>query len=95
MSWDELFAAVAEIGFDGRLVLESFVYPDPEMTRLAALWRDVAPDPEEPLREGLPFLRAGAEEHGLNLGRGDGRASEISAVDRLHERRQHLAGPSA
>ena len=69
VSWDELFAAVAEIGFDGRLVLESFVYPDRDMTRLAALWRDVAPDPEEPLGEGLPFLRAGAEEHGLTLGR--------------------------
>ena len=65
--WDELFGALAEIGFDGRLVLESFVHPDPEMTRLAALWRDVADDPEEPLREGLPFLRAKAEEHGLSL----------------------------
>lgn len=65
--WDELFAALSEIGFDGRLVLESFVHPDPEMTRLAALWRDVSEDPEEPLREGLPFLRAKAEEHGLRV----------------------------
>ncbi|PLS85761.1 MAG: hypothetical protein CYG60_10870 [Actinobacteria bacterium] len=65
--WDELFAALSETGFDGRLVLESFVHPDPEMTRLAALWRDVAEDPEEPLREGLPFLRAKAKEHGLRL----------------------------
>ena len=65
--WDELFAAFSETGFDGRLVLESFVHPDPEMTRLAALWRDVAEDPEEPLREGLRFLRNKAKEHGLSL----------------------------
>lgn len=65
--WDDLFDALAEIRFDGRLVLESFVYPDPDMTRLAALWRDVSQDPEEPLREGLPFLREKAREHGLKL----------------------------
>jgi D-psicose/D-tagatose/L-ribulose 3-epimerase len=65
--WDELFGALAEIRFDGRLVLESFVHPDPDMTRLAALWRDVSHDPEEPLREGLPFLRKKAEEYGLML----------------------------
>ena len=63
--WDELFAALAETGFDGRLVLESFVHPDPEMTRLAALWRDVSEDPEEPLREGLRFVRSKAKDHGL------------------------------
>lgn len=67
VGWDELFAALSETGFDGRLVLESFVHPNPEMTRLAALWRDVAEDPEEPLHEGLRFLRAKAKEHGLRL----------------------------
>jgi D-psicose/D-tagatose/L-ribulose 3-epimerase len=65
---DELFEALAKIRVDGRLVLESFVHPDPELTRLAALWRDVADDPGEPLREGLPFLRAKAEEIDLRLG---------------------------
>jgi hypothetical protein len=35
------------------------------MTRLAALWRDVAGDLEEPLRGGPPFLHAKTEEHGL------------------------------
>jgi len=66
--WDDLFDALAEIRFDGRLVLESFVHPDPDMTSLAALWRDVSRDPEEPLREGLPFLREKAEGRGLTLG---------------------------
>ena len=55
-------AAEAGLGF-----LESFVHPDPHMTRLAALWREVSHDPEEPLREGLPFLREKAEEYGLKL----------------------------
>ena len=68
VDWDRLFAALARVGFVERLVLESFVHPSSEMTRLAALWRDVAEDPEEPLREGLPFLRAKAEEYGLILG---------------------------
>ena len=65
--WDELFAALSEAGFEGRLVLESFVHLDPDMTRLAALWRDVAEDPTEPLREGLSFLRSKVEEHGLRV----------------------------
>ena len=52
---DGLFGAVAEIGFDGRLVPEAFVHPNPVMTPLIALWRGVAEDPEEPLREGPPF----------------------------------------
>jgi len=63
--WDDLFGALAEIRFDGRLVLELFVHTD--MTRLAALLRDASHDPEEPLREGLPFLREVADEHGPKL----------------------------
>ena len=67
VGWDGLFGALAEVGFDGRFVLDPFVRPDPEVTRLAALWRDVADDPGEPLREGMPFRRAKAEEHGPRL----------------------------
>ena len=44
-------------------------FRDPDMTRLAALWRDVALSPDESLRECLPFLRARAREHRLSLGR--------------------------
>jgi len=63
--WNDLFGALAEIRFDGRLVLESFVHAD--MTRLASLLRDASHDHEEPLPEGLPFLREVADEHGPKL----------------------------
>lgn len=67
VDWDTLFATLAEIGFKGRLVLESFVHPDPGMVWGAALWREVADDRDEPLHEGLGFLLGKAREHGLGL----------------------------
>jgi len=63
--WDVVFAALAEIGFDGDLVMESFVAPNPEIARATCLWRRVVDDPDALVREGLAFLRGKAQQHGL------------------------------
>lgn len=56
--FDEFFRALAEIGYDGPLVIESF---DPSFTELAgncAIWRSFAPSGEALAVEGLANLKA-------------------------------------
>jgi len=65
VQWDEVFAALAEIGFNGDLVMESFVAPHPEIARATCLWRRVVDDPDALVRKGLAFLRGKAQQHGL------------------------------
>ncbi len=57
----EFFQALAEIGYDGPLVIESF---DPSFTELAgncAIWRSFAPSGEALAVEGLANLKAIAD----------------------------------
>ena len=56
--FEEFFMAVAEVGYDGPLVIESF---DPSFKELAgncAIWRTFAPTGEALAREGLANLKA-------------------------------------
>lgn len=59
------FRALAEQGFEGDLVLESFVTLPPEIAAALSVWRPVAASPEEVLARGLPYLRGLARLHGL------------------------------
>jgi D-psicose/D-tagatose/L-ribulose 3-epimerase len=65
IDWDATFTALAETGFDGDMVIESFVTLPPEIARALSVWRPVADSAEQVLREGVPFLRNLAQEHGL------------------------------
>lgn len=58
--WDEVFAALRGIGYDGWCVIESFGARVPEIAAAACVWRDFAPDAETLAREGLAFLRDAA-----------------------------------
>jgi D-psicose/D-tagatose/L-ribulose 3-epimerase len=49
--------ALREIGYEGYLTIESFGFNLPEMAAAAAIWRDLAPKPEDIAREGIEFLR--------------------------------------
>jgi len=55
--WDEIFAALAAIGFDGGLAMESFINMPPELAWGLSVWRPVAESEAEVMGEGLPFLR--------------------------------------
>lgn len=59
------FRTLAEIGFSGDLVLESFVTLPPEIAAALSVWRPVASSPEEVLERGLPYLVGLARLHGL------------------------------
>lgn len=65
VDWDATFKALAETGFDGDMVIESFVTLPPEIARALSVWRPVADSAEQVLQDGVPFLRDLARRHGL------------------------------
>ncbi|MEM0936264.1 MAG: sugar phosphate isomerase/epimerase [Pseudomonadota bacterium] len=68
--WDEIYAALAAIGFEGGLAMESFINMPPEIAYGLSVWRPVAESTEAVIGEGLPFLRNKARQYGLATGRG-------------------------
>ena len=50
------------------VTLESMNHVDPDIAGGLAIWRPVADDPRDVIREGLPFLRERAREAGVDLG---------------------------
>lgn len=67
VQWDRVFRTLAEIGFDGDLVGESFVAVPPEIAAALCVWRPVARGREEVLSQGVPFIRDMARRHGLKV----------------------------
>jgi len=65
VAWDEVFAALAAIGFKGGMAMESFITVPPQIASALSVWRPVAPAREEVLGQGLPFLRNKARQYGL------------------------------
>ena len=63
--WDEIFATLAAIGFEGGLAMESFINMMPEVAYGLAIWRPVANSFEEVMDKGLPFLRNKAAQYRL------------------------------
>ena len=55
--WEELFAALRKIGYNGPLVIESFDPSFIELNRLCAIWRKFAETGEELALEGLQNLK--------------------------------------
>ena len=65
IDWNDTFRALADTGFGGDLVMESFVSVPPELASALCVWRDVARDRHEVLERGVPFLKSLARVHGL------------------------------
>lgn len=63
--WDDVFAGLSAIGYQGDLVMESFVAVNPAIARATCMWRKVAPSSEILVAEGLSFLQSKAVEYGL------------------------------
>ena len=63
--WDEVYAALAAIGFDGGLAMESFINMPPEVAYGLSVWRPVAESHDEVMSKGLPFLRNKAAQYRL------------------------------
>ena len=67
--WDEVFAGLRAIGYDGRLAMESFVAVNEDIIGATAIWRDIVGDPDTLIREGLAFLQGKSRDYGLWDGR--------------------------
>lgn len=67
MDWAATFKGLSDVGFEGTMTLESFVYLAPEIASGLAVWRPVADRAEDVIDIGLPFLKEQAEAAGLRL----------------------------
>lgn len=65
VDWNEVFEGLAAVGYQGDLVMESFVDVNPDIARATCMWRDVIEDPQRLVVDGLAFLRDVAARHGL------------------------------
>ena len=65
VDWNEVFEGLAAVGYQGDLVMESFVDVNPDIARATCMWRDVIEDPQRLVVDGLAFLRGVAGRHGL------------------------------
>lgn len=63
--WNEIYAALAAIGFKGGLAMESFINLPPQIGSALSVWRPVADSAEQVIEEGLPYLRNMARQYGL------------------------------
>lgn len=57
LDWDGIARALEEIGYDGRVVIETFSDRVEAIARAAAIWRPLAADSDSLAQEGLTFLR--------------------------------------
>ena len=63
VDWDGIFKALGEIGYQGYAALESFVDCTDNMNTW--VWRQLAPDGDTLVREGIEFIRGMQKKHGL------------------------------
>ncbi|HWE63312.1 MAG TPA: sugar phosphate isomerase/epimerase family protein [Chloroflexota bacterium] len=64
VQWEALFGALRAIGYDGYGAMESFFSVSDDMRSGTCIWRDLAPDGDTLVSEGLRFLKSMAARHG-------------------------------
>ena len=57
LPWNDVAKALQDIGYRGRVVIETFSDRVEAIARAAAIWRPLAPDSDSLARDGLAFLR--------------------------------------
>lgn len=57
VEWPSVFQALRDLKYDGWLTIESFGFTLGELSAAAAIWRDLAPKPEDIAFEGVKFLK--------------------------------------
>jgi len=58
VKWKEVFEALAEVGYDGNVVIESFTPEVKSIARAVCIWREIAPDQDSIARDGLEFIKS-------------------------------------
>jgi D-psicose/D-tagatose/L-ribulose 3-epimerase len=57
VEWADVFRALAELGYDGWLTIESFGFALGELSAAASIWRDIEITPDSIAFDGVRFLR--------------------------------------
>ncbi|HEY8646040.1 MAG TPA: sugar phosphate isomerase/epimerase [Gaiellaceae bacterium] len=57
VAWDETFAALKEIGYDGWIVIEAFGDALPDLAAATKIWRRMFESEEQLARDGAAFIR--------------------------------------
>lgn len=57
LPWDDMFATLNKIDYDGWITIESFNFLDEEIYPSAKIWRDIADTPAQIAVEGAKFLK--------------------------------------
>ncbi len=65
VDFEDIFRTMKQIGFDGDLVIESFIALPPEIASALCVWRPVARSADEVLTRGVPYLKSLARVVGL------------------------------
>ena len=65
VDWELIFRTLRDTGFDGDLVIESFVSVPPQLAAALCMWRPAAPNASAVLDQGLPYLRGLATRYGF------------------------------
>ncbi len=63
--WEQTFAGLAAIGYQGPLVLESFAAVNPDLAGATCMWRTPSYSSDQLVQEGVAFLREQATAVGL------------------------------
>ena len=58
IQWDEIFAAIKTIGYDGWLTIEAFGRSLPDLAAATKVWRDFFDRPEDVYIEGYKFVKS-------------------------------------
>jgi D-psicose/D-tagatose/L-ribulose 3-epimerase len=58
LDWAGIVGALADVGYDGAVVIESFTAENDAIATAAAVWRPLAASPDDLAADGLAFLRA-------------------------------------
>ena len=57
LNWDEIFSALADVGYQGRIVAEPFIMTGGEVGRDICVWKNLIPNPTEETLDGeLKFM---------------------------------------
>ena len=58
VDWEGVFKALADVGYEGNIVIESFTPEVKSIARAVCIWREIAPDQDSIARDGLKFIKS-------------------------------------
>jgi D-psicose/D-tagatose/L-ribulose 3-epimerase len=58
VDWKGVFEALADVGYEGNVVIESFTPEVKSIARAVCIWREIAPDQDSIARDGLEFIKS-------------------------------------